>query len=219
MTQDSCDDEHEEPDPPSPNIKTPGTREATIGQKQQQPSEPSFYKQLTFWNVVSNFLLAGITVFLGFIAYWQLQSSHLEQRAWVGMKEMRMKTLNGDAPIRVDVKFTNLGKTPAFDINLAMGVFVRAPGPTTWMDDRTQRARSNHPVIFPGLDTYEITQGEVRPSQEDLDIIKTGKKVLYVVGEIEYRDVFRDSHITEFCGIFMPERGVFYSCNEHQRAT
>lgn len=217
MSQDSCDDESDDGTPIAPPVKTKEAQyPANVTCEYESPPKESYLKRLTFWNVAFNAILAVTTVFLALLTYWQLETMHLDQRAWVFMKEMRMATLNGDAPIRVDVKLTNSGKTPAFNVNLALSVSIRAPGLMTWMDDLTNRVRRNHPVIFPGSDTYEIIDGEVRPSQEELD--KTGQKVLYVVGEIEYRDSFRESHIAEFCGIYRPERGVFYSCNEHQRA-
>lgn len=214
MSQDSCDDENEDPVLPSVSSNTPGKREATaIGQKQEQPSNPPFYKRLKFWNVAFNFVLVVTTAFLGCIAFSQLESSRLEQRAWIGFKEMKMMTL---APIRVDFKLMNSGKTPALDVVLAVNVSLRVDCP---MDELTNPTKRNHAVIFPGSDTYEIIQVGGSPSQEELNSINTGQKVLCVIGEIEYIDVFSKPHRTPLCGLYRPEQNVFYSCNEHKRAS
>jgi hypothetical protein len=77
MSQDSCDDEDPGTDLPSPSIETPCTRpSAHISQDNQQPSKSPFWNRLTFWNVLFNFILAIITVCLGFIAYWQLEATN-----------------------------------------------------------------------------------------------------------------------------------------------
>lgn len=82
MSQDSCDDEDKHAALPPPTVETPGSQRTTnIRQDQREPSEPSCWRRPTTWNVVFNGILAITTALLGLIAYWQLNSSHLDQRA------------------------------------------------------------------------------------------------------------------------------------------
>ena len=181
----------------------------------EEPAKPSIWNSLNTWNVLFNGLLTLTTAFLAFLAYQQLESAHVEQWAWVSMKEMKMATFKEDA-VRVDIKLSNSGKTPALDVNVALSVFNRANGPPTEKDHAANLARNKHEAIFPGSQTYEIAKVQSRINQEELDSILVGKKVLYVLGDIEYTDVFSEPHFTKFCGIYNPEQGAFFACAEHQ---
>jgi hypothetical protein len=217
MSQDSCDDEQTD-SPPTSVDKPSGQGATNTSQGHQGPIKPSCGSRLPTtwnWNVVFNGMLAVTTFLLMVIAYQQLESAHVEQRAWVSMKEMKMATFKEDA-VRVDIKLTNSGKTPALDVNVALSVFNRANGPPTEKDHAAYLVRNKHEAIFPGSQTYEIAKVASPISQAELDSIMVGKKVLYVLGDIEYTDVFRESHFTKFCGIYKPEQGTFHACAEHQ---
>ena len=109
---------------------------------------------------------------------------------------------------------TNSGKTPSLGADVGVSIFIRADGFPTEMNHANNRVR--HAAIFPGTDTFQIAKVEGRRSKEELDSIMGGKKRLYVVGELEYTDVFHESHFTKFCGMYKPELSVFYACDEHQ---
>ena len=212
MSQDSCDDEQADP-PPTPVDKPSHHRATNTSQDHQETSKPSCWCSLTTWNVVFNGILTATTAFPAFLAYQQLHSAQLEQRAWVGMKEMKMANFEED-DVRVFIKLTNSGKTPSLGADVGVSIFIRADGFPTEMNHANNRVR--HAAIFPGTDTFQIAKVEGRRSKEELDSIMGGKKRLYVVSELEYTDVFHESHFTKFCGMYKPELSVFYACDEHQ---
>jgi hypothetical protein len=77
MSQDSCDDHDADTAPQSAMIETPTSGpHANKGQGHHESSKPPYWKRLTFWSVLSNCILALITIILAFIAYWQLGATN-----------------------------------------------------------------------------------------------------------------------------------------------
>ena len=84
MSQDSCDDE--QADSPPTTVGKPNDHRATNTTKCWYWNRPTTWN----WSVVFNGMLAVTTAFLAYLAYYQLESAHVEQRAWISMKEMKM---------------------------------------------------------------------------------------------------------------------------------
>ena len=200
---------------------------AQINEK-RPPQEPNSWDLgwRGFWRnpeYVFSGCVAVFTIALSVISFlqWrvmqeQLDQLKLDQRAWISSKKINVRSFQQGAPIRVDYIFTNTGKTPALAAKYTTALFFRAN------DARIAPNLGSklipHAVIAPGAVSYEILTTEDSTSVEAFDSINSGKLILYIAGKIEYRDVFREPHFTEFCGVYNPKQGVFLSCEEHQDA-
>jgi hypothetical protein len=145
-----------------------------------------------------------------------INTSRLDQRAWLGIKQYRMRELGGGKLV-AEVAVDNVGKTPARRVagRVAMIQFSQPIS-------IERSAKSAHfltrklPVMFPNSHffvTYEETA-----SEPEIEAIKTGTRKVYLFGDISYIDAFNVHHFTQFCGLYNPATKDFDLCEEFNDA-
>ncbi len=137
------------------------------------------------------------------------------ERAWVTVKAVVLSDSNwrvGLKPI-VQIEFQNTGHSPALEVQVRPVGFITAglgPAeqfPLTGFDkgaDRTKFVNLSRSVVGPStsrfamlnFDTNDYVNGLTQPM---VDSIADGKKRIYVVGVINYNDIFKRHHTTVFC--------------------
>jgi hypothetical protein len=157
-----------------------------------------------------------------------IDNFHLEQRAWIGVKQIVVGPLNANEPLKIDVVLTNTGKTigtvtstiskvlPSFheeDIDK----FISSP---EWMEKDRERRMTPPRVtlVFPNFEfAFQIlSPGPLYDWQAKS--IQSGQIQIYVFGDIYYSDVFGRSHFTKFCGFYVPSAKMFGTCKSHNSA-
>jgi len=141
-----------------------------------------------------------------------IEASRIDQRAWLGVKHMKMITLEMEKPVTVEAVVVNTGKTFALDSRFLVTVAVHA-GPPLDVDraaaspERLAKQFPERPyVVFPGV---EVTARATRSvTGETIARIKDGMVTVYFFGELSYTDIFQRPHRTEFCGIYSPPSNV-----------
>jgi hypothetical protein len=100
--------------------------------------------------------------------------------------------------VRCEVYLRNDGVTPAFDTRhrSAIGAFIE-PLPDGFKFPDIETIWSPFFVIFP-RDTFQGTSSRSSFSTEEIELIKTGTKRIYIWGEILYSDAFGIDHFTRF---------------------
>ena len=220
MSHESCHDKEEDSAPRVGMIDAPGNqRTDSTRQDHKKPSKYSSWRGPSTWNVVFNGILAITTIFLGLIAYWQYNSSNLDQRAWVGPTsfihpgEGCTYFKEGSQP-SFGVVVTNTGKTPARKVEAMIQrqtIKRGVPFNATYNDTG---GPSSAIILFPGRTFNLTTKPESLPlTAEQVEIITTGEFTLYVYGAITYEDVFAIKHQTTFCGYLKPDLTSFNACN------
>lgn len=221
MSQNSYDDEgHTSPLEPS-SVCAPEGATVTVNQEDKRQSTRSCWKRPTSWNIIFNGILALTTVFLGCIAYQQLKSSNLDQRAWVGPTSFihpgggAVYFREGSQP-SFGVVITNNGKTPARNIRVKIqrNTFPKGtPFDAKYFDEGGPESTA---VLFPNQ-TFNLTTGsEARPLTARLvEMITTEEFILYVYGMVTYEDVFGVKHRTTFCGYLTPDLTTFKTCSTY----
>jgi hypothetical protein len=138
-----------------------------------------------------------------------IDAARTEQRAWVGIEDVKVTETSEGSPIGVTVWVRNTGKTPALNLK-NVTIIGRAYPPDELsdtdfrlVDDGVDFARMpgtlmpGAPVSVPVHTVYPMTA-------QRLDDIKSGREVLYVWGTIRYEDVFKRTHSTKFCVFAVP---------------
>lgn len=165
----------------------------------------------------------------------------MDQRAWLGITSTELtpiftEHLPEGTKVRINMGIMNTGKTPA----LAVGTVFDCIGVTTeklkrfaypmtidgpWIDAvLAQKEKHRIPrgteVIQPGHTDYAyVLTGPT--DKEAPDDILGGGKVLYVFGNVKYRDIFGTPHLTKFCSYITVEDRVatgFAPCKFHNDA-
>ena len=153
-----------------------------------------------------------------------IKASRLDQRAWVGIKTMRVLTLEADKPILIEAVITNTGKTFASNTRVLTSVAVRPSNEPIDIDKlaaslkRRTRLQERPAVLFPNLEATLPVSTPIPITKEHLVLIRASKLLIYLFGEVHYSDVFGSSHTTEFCGIYNTTTKQFGSCSQHNRA-
>lgn len=226
MSQDSCDDETNQPANPFTMVEAEGSqRTADISEDHKKPPKRSCWKRPTNWNVVFNGILALTTICLMVIAFKQCESSNLDQRAWVGPTSF-IRPADGSKYFKegsqpsFGVVITNTGKTPALKINVMMQRHT-FPKDTPFKDTYNDTGGpSSTSVLFPGQTFNLTTMPEPNPlTARQVEMVTTGEFTLYVYGIITYEDVFETTHQTTFCGYLTTDLTRFQACSTYNHAT
>lgn len=157
----------------------------------------------------------------------QLQHSKdqlaLDQRPWVGLKQLRNFVLEPGKQIRVEAVSSNTGKSIALNAN-------------SWLSlVRDQQHRSLDKLIlaatadssnlqfsnmslFPNTETFILTYTFDVADQTQVRLIRERKTLLYVIGTFSYQDVFKNIHSTSICLRYDPVNGGFVHCETHNEA-
>lgn len=222
MSQNSCDDEDQTSQLELSSIDTPGgSSTATVHQENNGQSKRSCWKRPTTWNITFNGILALTTVFLGCIAYQQLKSSNLDQRAWVGPTSFihpvgeSVYFREGSQP-SFGVVITNNGRTPARNLHVMIQRQTFPKGTPFDAKYSDEGGPESTAVLFPNQTFNLTTKPESRPlTARQVEMITTGEFTLYVFGMVTYEDVFGIKHRTTFCGYLTPDLTAFQTCSTY----
>jgi hypothetical protein len=141
-----------------------------------------------------------------------IDSSKLDERAWVGNCFFGMERFEKDKPIRVSIKFCNSGKTPAYKVEDSIMwkvVPTLIDGPTEQELGRLISSPAN--AIAPqgsfimrggyndSLPMTTIEASGQKTLDQFFDVLDAGTQFLYYFGNVRYTDAFGRPHTTQFC--------------------
>ena len=124
-------------------------------------------------------------------------------------------------PLLVRVLFTNSGKSVANETR-ALVTLTTVMEPLKDIDKfATERVPTDqHPTsVFPGQEIAANVFTDYLITQGDLDRLATGTVYMYVLGHVDYRDIFDIPHRTEFCAMAKSREPSFSVCPQHNHAT
>lgn len=149
-----------------------------------------------------------------------IDSSHLEQRAWVANMRIEMDAPTVGKKIEARVIWQNTGKTFAMHVKPVCHLgFVEMPfaSENELMQDASEPARQSIGVMPPNGESRTPVITENSASDTDKSRIE-GSWYTYVWGEITYDDIFKHPHITKFCSFRQGTAGDFIQCPFHNDA-
>lgn len=145
----------------------------------------------------------AITSVLTICVLWnQLSEMRLENRAWVGVDGLISFDFKASPNFSVPFDVTNTGKTPALDVTMRATSKSRPKGEKfTATYSAPYSETPSVSVIQPQMHTILPTlPGPVTTAQ--YDSVKDGPYILYVYGNITYKDIYKHAHETDFCVMY-----------------
>jgi hypothetical protein len=130
-----------------------------------------------------------------------IESSRLEQRAWVSAN-VSMPEIELDKPTIGTVSVINSGKTFAYKTVITINASFASHELTTFEESKKELpvlAPKSVALLAPNLPyqaTITVPAAEIRRMKQYLGI----NAFTYIWGDITYYDVFRQPHLTQFCG-------------------
>jgi hypothetical protein len=141
----------------------------------------------------------------------------LEQRAWVGIKHIKLAPMAKGKPLVIEVGIYNSGKTFALEIE-GRGMLYFYPNEQSdgavedrYTKDRPKVISANIGVVFPGDDDHSVPFSASVLTDEQIANIQTGKVHIYIIGDFKYDDTFGIERRTRFSNHYAHDFGRFES--------
>jgi hypothetical protein len=163
-----------------------------------------FRRNLTIFGVgVVVAIIAAIAVgFPGWQNYIAQEEAKLQLRAYIDVRAKGITAIEEGVVPRVHDSFYNIGRTPAYDNGSSAHITVAEyPSTQKLVTDECSHARSNPKANkwFVGKVSRSETVRETPLTANEVEAIKDGKAAIYFHGRVCYRDIFNESHHTDFC--------------------
>jgi hypothetical protein len=142
------------------------------------------------------------TALVGFSLLVTVRTSRRELRAYVSVKPRGLPVFGiGEIPCAT-ITIINGGATPAYTVEqygaVLIDEFPLKSDPLT--DEKTERGGiRGQSTLHKGDEHSAEMKGNSKTTLQDIEDIRAGRKVIYVIGNIDYRDTFRKKRRTEFC--------------------
>lgn len=158
----------------------------------------SLNDQITVWIVM---LTALGTLGLILTLLEQRKTARAELQAYVAVQMTGLPNFAPDEIAHATIKITNTGTTPAYDM-IQYGTVIVAAFPLD--SDPLAKDLIHHGVgsrnTLHNREPYNAyIYGAEAVAAEEFDAVQAGTKVVYVIGNVDYRDAFNRQRRTEFC--------------------
>ncbi|NIM67826.1 MAG: hypothetical protein GTO55_06745 [Armatimonadetes bacterium] len=146
-------------------------------------------------------LLVSIFVLIVLVLQWRtlcqtIRMSRTDQRAWVGQTDPDGK-IDPRAPLNCTITIKNFGRTPA--LNVKQEVHLRfQPANNPFVPDAPEAKQPGSNCVLQPDQEVKAYVTYRKPTEEEVDNIKSGKITVYFFGEIAYEDIFEKQHLTTF---------------------
>jgi hypothetical protein len=162
---------------------------------------------------LSTIVIAAFTAALFFatFALWWAGERHSERalRAYVNIHAAYIDNFNGPGTPNVRIIIKNSGQTPAYNLRLA-GRPIMEPFPYAGPFDIPESEFRSRGISGPG--DIGTTGGDLNTpipfTDAQRNAIRSGLSVLYVYGEIRYRDAFGKERWTKYRLVYGPAVGI-----------
>jgi len=153
-----------------------------------------------------------------------IDSSRIDQRAWVGIKDITLLPLEEGKPLIAQIRISNSGRTFAREVRIpGMLIFDASKIETDEAIKTAITHYQNKPpaimgVIFPNGEILQpcIVEGSINSAS--IEAILADKLNVYIIGEIQYLDVFGQHHTTTFFSRYFPLLRTFQFQAKHNEA-
>ncbi len=201
--------------------------------EQEPPSDRAarLTSHATFWMALFTFVLSITSVVTVCVLRNQLKAMRIDQRAWISVATPRTKPPVNDPILHIKtITITNTGKTPALQLTAHLFVEVvpngsqpHFAGGIPHMVYIAGAVFPNNPeeLLVPRLQFKQGNSGDTEDlpiSAGERDALKEGRAWLATYGLLDYWDVFKKQHWTQFCNWDNYKAGVWYSaqgCSEY----
>jgi hypothetical protein len=125
--------------------------------------------------------------------------------------------LKEGSPIILGTIITNSGKSPALKVRTLINA-RDLPSGVKFSPDYGKYPNPAITVIQPNMQLSLSTNPMPSLTASDIDIFRSGKRIVYLFGKITYEDVFERPHSTTFCMSLAPSLDTFVSCETYNEA-
>lgn len=162
--------------------------------------------QFEIITAVATIFLATVTLALAIFTYWLWRSTgdlveegatnaERELRAYVLVASARVENLVSNERPEVYIEFRNSGRTPAYQVRTTVDTGI---GTTFAEIPASKPAEKSHGHIAPGAPVTSLSKFGRALTPQEFAELESGKRTVYVHGEVHYFDTFNKPHWTRF---------------------
>lgn len=187
------------PEPSESKVDEPAVQyNQTYPEDPSKPPAKQAHDATDRLNAVSTAVVGAFTVVLAIFTYRQYRATRTAERAWIVQQAPGPPTRNPDGDYEIRWELENRGRTPAWVTSLgATGTIIPAG------QNLPENPQYTMAGPFPTEGTVLSPEGKVLRGLtipiDQMTAVEQGTHILYVVGMVEYRDVFGSRHETRSC--------------------
>ncbi|MBI4459645.1 MAG: hypothetical protein HY648_06270 [Acidobacteria bacterium] len=144
-------------------------------------------------------------------------SIRVDQRAWVGPRDVIRPDLKEATPLLFGVNVLNSGNSPALKVKAQTSRSLLPASTAFEPTFRSVEGPESLTVIQPGMPA-QLWAPPVEFTRQQLDAIISGEYIFYAYGHITYEDIFGASHQTKFCMFLKTDMTGMSSCTIYNDA-
>lgn len=158
-------------------------------------------------------IIYTITSFL----QWDILSKQLEsERGMVSITGCSLKPMQVGQPLEVDLLAVNVGRTFAFDSKQSSDLKIYSDSFNVHeLESFIKAQKPSGADISPGSKLGIPLRTDFKLTEQQIDLINSGKVRITVGGEINYRDIFGKAHLTQYCNTYDSASNSFILCGEY----
>lgn len=143
-----------------------------------------------------------------------IAASRLEERAWVGIRDVRLVRFDKDKSLKVDVEVRNTGKTPALSVQLGSGwaTDMASTGPAANWFNYSFRPAESIPPEGDHIIHIEVPSNVITPLY---DVIMIRPQFLFVMGTVRYETIADQPGEANFCLFLNAQSKEMQFCGSH----
>lgn len=173
-------------------------------QQSLKPEEKQFRLKLIIFGgvVIAAIIAAFVAGYPGWQNYIAQEEAKQQLRAYIDVRPKGMTKIEEGIKPRIHDSFHNIGRTPAYDNGSFSRIIVAEyPLAHKLINDECSEAGTvpKGSKWFVGKVSGPETVREGAFTAGEIEAIKSGKAAVYFHGRVCYRDIFNESHRTDFC--------------------
>ena len=145
-------------------------------------------------------------------------SARVSNRAYISFKDVTKQILQVGKQASVDIKYVNVGKTPAYNISIIHGVKIGGSGFFDNEIENIKTTKITNQTLGASLDGNTTAGSGEMINYENFTKIMNGQKSWFVYGNITYNDIFGGSHFTRYCFQVFPDKNIIVMCDKYNDA-
>ena len=175
----------------------------------EQPEKKRFWKNISIADRCALFIALALLVVNICTLVHLRDESRLAQRAWVGLHKGLHEPVEQNRALECYLSFTNVGQTPAMNVTGRYTVLPEKKGFDIESYVRKHAGASSTDIpsrgpIIPGQVFVILANSREKVSQEEASQINSRNRIVYIFGEITYKDIFGERHESKYCYIVDP---------------
>jgi hypothetical protein len=185
-------------------------KQATLAQREAEARATQSIARYTAVAAVAAVLSALAAMASGVVLWNQVAIMQNDKRPYVGVT-IQIPTFEIGKSIAPQVLVTNSGQSPALNLRgQIVGELLAPNSPAPSPPDEIVDMGQNVGILMPNANVFQPAAVDRKfQDQSEIDSIKSGRRVPWIYGRVEYEDVYQNHHWLKYSASFDAKASVY----------